>query len=713
MKEKIEILGLDIFAECWREIEFVEQMKECLNKDIGWHYFLDLAWMMREVSCLKKGSLILDAGGGNGLAQFILAEMGYNVVNADFANPVFSRRVKDRYGDIMFHLNDPGDVTYDNRYTRHLLSAHNIPIGPGEQAGSRAYISSREEAGLFIDRQRYRPKDAAPVALNGAIPYSLKYSVSGLCGCIYLYKCDLKRMDLIPDNFFDGVVSISALEHNDHEDFLRCVDELERITKEGGKMAITVSASREDDWFHEPSKGWCYSEATLRELFRLPHDAPGNYSRRDKLFSELRKQDNELHKRLAPFHFRSGQNGMPWGVWDPQYQPVGVVKIKEKRLQQTGRERKNGAGAEAIGQSSYSLGGPADSPVTGNERSLTMGDLENGFTGKRCFIIGNGPSLRTTDLRPLASEYTIGLNRIYLNYENMGFEPTFYCAVNLHVLEQFSQEIDVLNSIKFLRSGSEKHFRNRRNTFFMASTGDSDFVENIGSLRWCEGWTVTYCAMQVAFSLGFHEVVLVGVDHSFPESGEPNTLVTACGSDHNHFHPDYFGRGVRWQYPDLERSEQSYATARRVYEKNGRRIIDATIGGKLRVFPRVDYHKVISGPRECISAFILNREGEELYHDGDSSGAMSAFAEAVRMVPGYATAWNNLGVLHWHNGTARRASECFAKALHIDPDNRDVVINCCRILAEHRGVDQAKKLITSYCERHGDDEELALMRDAL
>ena len=36
----------------------------------------------------------------------------------------------------------------------------------------------------------------------------------------------------------------------------------------------------------------------------------------------------ELRDNLASFYFRSGDNGMPWGKWDPQYQPVGVCKVK-------------------------------------------------------------------------------------------------------------------------------------------------------------------------------------------------------------------------------------------------------------------------------------------------------------------------------------------------------------------------------------------------
>jgi hypothetical protein len=35
-----------------------------------------------------------------------------------------------------------------------------------------------------------------------------------------------------------------------------------------------------------------------------------------------------LRDNLASFYGRSGENGMPWGVWDPRYQPVGVCKVK-------------------------------------------------------------------------------------------------------------------------------------------------------------------------------------------------------------------------------------------------------------------------------------------------------------------------------------------------------------------------------------------------
>ncbi len=62
---------------------------------------------------------------------------------------------------------------------------------------------------------------------------------------------------------------------------------------------------------------------------------PSNYDCYDELFEALRGC-SELHDNLADSYFKSGNNGMPWGIWDPQYQPVGVCKVKEYVDQQGG-----------------------------------------------------------------------------------------------------------------------------------------------------------------------------------------------------------------------------------------------------------------------------------------------------------------------------------------------------------------------------------------
>jgi ubiquinone/menaquinone biosynthesis C-methylase UbiE len=142
-----------------------------------------------------------------------------------------------------------------------------------------------------------------------------------------IYNEDLTSMPDIPDNSLDAVVAVSALEHNSPEGLQKVVAEIMRKLKPGGKLLATLCAGKDKDWFHEPSHGWCYSDATLRRLFDLPDDTPSNYARYDELFNSL-KNSTELRERLAKIYFQSGDNGMPWGRWNPQYQPVGVCKVK-------------------------------------------------------------------------------------------------------------------------------------------------------------------------------------------------------------------------------------------------------------------------------------------------------------------------------------------------------------------------------------------------
>jgi hypothetical protein len=89
--------------------------------------------------------------------------------------------------------------------------------------------------------------------------------------------------------------------------------------------------------------------------------------------------------------------------------------------------------------------------------------------------------------------------------------------------------------------------------------------------------------------MGFSQVILIGVDHNYSTKGTPNTTVVSQGDDPNHFHQGYFGKGFRWQLPDLDTSERSYHMARQAYEQAGRQVLDATIGGKLTVFEKVAY----------------------------------------------------------------------------------------------------------------------------
>jgi hypothetical protein len=209
--------------------------------------------------------------------------------------------------------------------------------------------------------------------------------------------------------------------------------------------------------------------------------------------------------------------------------------------------------------------------------------------GQRCFIIGNGPSLRQTDLSKLNGEYTFGVNRIYLMFPELGFGTTYFLTVNSLVIEQCAEEIRALTIPKFLSWRSHPLIKPTEDMMFLHTTYTGPkFAQDVRGRVW-EGATVTYVALQLAYYMGFKEVILIGVDHNYATQGKPNTTITSEGDDPNHFNGSYFGKGFRWQLPDLDTSERSYLMARQNFTAAGRQVLDATVGGKLTIFPKVDY----------------------------------------------------------------------------------------------------------------------------
>jgi len=222
--------------------------------------------------------------------------------------------------------------------------------------------------------------------------------------------------------------------------------------------------------------------------------------------------------------------------------------------------------------------------------------LRDTYTGQRAFIIGNGPSLRDMDLTPLRNEITFGLNRIYLLFPRMGFSTTFLVSVNPLVIEQCANELAAADARKFFSWGPRHHLARTDDITFVRSVSKPEFSSDPSRGVW-EGATVTFVAMQLAYYMGFEEVILIGVDHQFATSGPPHALVTSQGADESHFDPTYFGKGFRWQLPDLATSELAYRLARDAFEADGRRIINATVGGQLEVFPRLSYWEALRLPR--------------------------------------------------------------------------------------------------------------------
>ncbi len=229
--------------------------------------------------------------------------------------------------------------------------------------------------------------------------------------------------------------------------------------------------------------------------------------------------------------------------------------------------------------------------------------FHNAFLGERCFIIGNGPSLNKHDLSLIQDEYTFGVNSFYYKTRETGFRPFFYVVEDSSVMKENIEEIKNYHApFKFFPTIYKSlHPKDPNTFFFKMNRGFYEksspnyvvprFSTDATKELFC-GQSVTYINLQLAFFMGFTEVYLIGMDFDYviPKSHKrTGDVLLSDTDDPNHFHKDYFGKGKTWKDPKLERVALNYKMAKLVYESVGRNVYNATVGGKLEVFDRVDY----------------------------------------------------------------------------------------------------------------------------
>lgn len=227
-----------------------------------------------------------------------------------------------------------------------------------------------------------------------------------------------------------------------------------------------------------------------------------------------------------------------------------------------------------------------------NKSKQALLRLQNKYEGKRCFIVANGPSLKTTDLSRLKSEYTFGMNRIYLSTPDTGFTPTFLVSTDMEtMLDQFHGELAAQPQPKFFNYKSINYFEKDSAITFLKLGYNAKFHKNLVKSCW-GGHSVTFVCMQLAYYMGFSEVYLIGKDHSYKGQGYPGQFIKATGKEDNHFIKGYFKKGDGWKIPDYKAEELAYEMAKDAFEKDGRIIKDATINGHLNVFKKIDYNSL-------------------------------------------------------------------------------------------------------------------------
>ncbi len=219
--------------------------------------------------------------------------------------------------------------------------------------------------------------------------------------------------------------------------------------------------------------------------------------------------------------------------------------------------------------------------------------FKNKHKQKRCFIIGNGPSLRVEDLDMLNrnGEICFATNMIYKVLSKTEWRPQYYVVSDMAVLKKYGDQIKQLQLpclfIGNRRTGFWEGFENPRyhafNDFRCLDMDIPYFSEDITRCIYSY-YTVTYTCLQIAIYMGFEEIYLLGVDANY--SGY-------ASDDNNHFIKDYYDSGDKQRIPvELEKHFRAYQVAKNWAEKHDIKIFNATRGGGLEVFERVDIEKL-------------------------------------------------------------------------------------------------------------------------
>ncbi len=241
-----------------------------------------------------------------------------------------------------------------------------------------------------------------------------------------------------------------------------------------------------------------------------------------------------------------------------------------------------------------------------NERIL---ELKEKYKNKRCFILGTGPSLTIEDLEILKknNEITFASNKIFKLFDKTDWRPDIYCVSDMEVLNYYYNQIcDLDIKQSFIINLENSKYSSTLDLTKIEANNKYVFNALKREMYDCEinaslpsfsteahkyvvdgGITVTYAMLQFAYFLGFSEVYLLGVDFSYSDKSGKDE------SKKDHFCDNYIEKDEPVNYPKIEQSLNAYKSAEKFSKNKDFKIFNATRGGKLEVFKRVDFDKLM------------------------------------------------------------------------------------------------------------------------
>lgn len=222
------------------------------------------------------------------------------------------------------------------------------------------------------------------------------------------------------------------------------------------------------------------------------------------------------------------------------------------------------------------------------------------YKNQRCFFIGNGPSLQASDLDVLQKqrEITFAFNRVYNIFDQTSWHPTFYISQDEKMLSGCKDTVDHLDlPAKFIPIQLKWYYGilihdaiyfNMKIQPKEAPITDLLWSDDAASYIYCAS-TCMYTAAQLATYMGINEIYLIGVDHHFHISQNNKGEVIIDNKVKDYFSENYNIDREKLYIPNTEKSTYTYMAMKEYCNLRNIKIYNATRGGKLEVFKRVDF----------------------------------------------------------------------------------------------------------------------------
>lgn len=210
--------------------------------------------------------------------------------------------------------------------------------------------------------------------------------------------------------------------------------------------------------------------------------------------------------------------------------------------------------------------------------------FRNIHEGKRCFIVATGPSLSMDDLDTLYrnGEICISVNGIFKAFGQTKWRPNYFIigdqATSVWKKEILEMDVQSKFVADVVDCFHDKHYDNIYKWHLIRKKGDGglpDFSDDF-ALGGYWGRTIVYDgAIQLAVYMGFKEIYLLGTDCTVSPDGKT---------------PHFVSNYIKNPYAlNLDKIMLAYQAAKQYADSHGIKIFNATRGGKLEIFPRVDF----------------------------------------------------------------------------------------------------------------------------